>query len=122
MAGQFTFRGRLAEAIKQNLIFYGVMAVCGVAFLIWLIVANNLSTNDLPAFMFTLSTTFGLCVIVVMLGYGLVEVPRMVWRSADAQQMLRRLQFKAPDLDQELFDAKCAVEETVGEVRLCVHS
>jgi hypothetical protein len=116
-AGQFHFKGKLLESIKQNLIFYGAIGVCGIGFLIWIIVANNIGKEDLPKFVFSLATTFGLLNIVLFMGYGLVEVPRMVWRASNAEKALRRAHFKASDLDQELFDTRCVVEELIAEVQ-----
>ena len=116
-AGQFTVRGKAWESVHQNLKFYAALAVCGIAFLIYLLAASGISASDLPAFVFTLATTFGLLNIVVMLGYGLVEVPRLVWRMSDPEAALRRERFKAPDLDQEVFDSVCAVAEVIAEVR-----
>lgn len=118
-AGQFNIKGKVLESIKQNLIFYGAIGVCGIGFLIWIVVANNIGKDQLPSFMFTLATTFGLLNIVLMLGYGLVEVPRMVWRASNPAKSLARSHYKAPDLDQDLFDARCVVEELIGEV--CVY-
>lgn len=116
-AGQFHFKGKFLESIKQNLIFYGAIGVCGIGFLIWIIVANNIGKEDLPKFVFSLATTFGLLNIVLFMGYGLVEVPRMVWRASNAEKALRRSFFKASDLDQELFDTRCVVEELIAEVQ-----
>lgn len=116
-AGQFTLKGRIVESIKQNLIFYGAIGVCAIGFLIWIVVANGITSDQLTPFMFTLATTFGLVNIVLMMGYGLVEVPRMVWRASNPHMALRREHFKAPDLDQELFDSRCVVEEIIAEVQ-----
>ena len=114
-AGEFTFRARLLASLRANLRFYLVLVVLGVAFVIWVLSASSVQFGDLPSFALTLANTYGLCLIILMLGYGLVEVPRKLWRLSTPADALRRLEFKAVQLDASLFDARCAVEEVAAE-------
>ena len=57
----------------------------------------------------TASNTWGLFLLVLLLGYGLVEVPRLVWNNAKHQYMLSRTYFKI---------AKQSVEKTEAEENL----
>ena len=57
----------------------------------------------------TASNTWGLFLLVLLLGYGLVEIPRLVWNNAKPQYMLSRTFFKI---------AKQSVEKTEAEENL----
>jgi hypothetical protein len=91
------------------------MAVVGVVVVIYMLATKSVTLNNLVPFVLTLANTWGLLNIILMLGYGLVEVPRMLWHESNPEQALRRLQFKAPDTDLALFDARCALEEVVAQ-------
>lgn len=64
----------------------------------------------------TASNTWGLFVLVLMLGYGLVEVPRSVWNSAKRGQKLSLTYFKIAKLSTERTEANEALEDVL-EVR-----
>lgn len=59
-----------------------------------------------------LGNTYGLLLVSLLLGYGLVDVPRHMWRKADPQTELRRKQIMAGNADEALFDA-------VWELQVC---
>jgi hypothetical protein len=84
-----------------------------------MLATKNVTVDNLVPFVLTLSNTFGLCIVVFMLGYGLVEVPRLTWRRSDPHYSLRLLEFRAPELDAAVYDSKCALEEVVAEVGHC---
>lgn len=49
------------------------------------VVERGLRLSDLTALGMALSNTFGLCVGILLMGYGLVEIPRGLWKSDPAQ-------------------------------------
>lgn len=58
------------------------------------------------------SNTWGLLLLVLLLGYALVEVPRNLWNNANQSYILNRSYFKASKLSSD----KCEAEETVDDV------
>ena len=60
------------------------------------------------------SNTWGLFVLVLMLGYGLVEVPRTLWNRSQRGHQLTHAYFKVSKLMSEKSDA----EETLEDVLL----
>lgn len=50
--------------------------------------------------------------LVLLLGYALVEVPRRLWKNANLGYMLNYSYFKAAKLSSE----KCEAEDTVDDV------
>lgn len=53
-----------------------------------MVVERGLKLTDLAALGMALSNTFGLSVGILLMGYGLVEIPRGMWKS-DPQQLLK---------------------------------
>jgi len=62
--------------------------------------------------------TYGLLLIVVLLGHGLVEVPRGLFREATPTRALTRLYFRAAELDTALYDAMFELEDAENEVAM----
>lgn len=58
------------------------------------------------------SNTWGLFLLVLLLGYALVEQPRRLWNNANLTYLLNYSYFKAAKLSSE----KCEAEETVDDV------
>lgn len=58
------------------------------------------------------SNTWGLFLLVLLLGYALVEVPRGLWNNSNLSYVLNHAYFKAAKLSSD----KCEAEETVDDV------
>lgn len=63
------------------------------------------------------SNTWGLFWLVLLLGYGLVEVPRSLWHSASTIHTLHHTYFHAAKLSQERAEANERVNDLL-QVRL----
>ncbi len=65
----------------------------------------------------TAANTWGLFLLVLLLGYGLVEIPRSYWNASRHGHLLIKTYFKASKLMTEKADAEENLED-VMEVRL----
>ena len=88
-ASEFTLGGRLRASLRSNLVFYGAAGGLGLLGLLALLLSGRVSARTVPGLCVALSNAFGLLVGVLLLAHGLVEVPRAVWRAADAPAQLR---------------------------------
>lgn len=52
------------------------------------LVERTLKLGDLPALGMALSNTFALSVGIILMGYGLVQIPREMWKS-DPNHLLK---------------------------------
>lgn len=59
---------------------------------------------------------WGLLLIVLFLGHGLVEVPRDLWRTADYHAHLRSLQYRAPGMKEAASDAEIEFYDVANDV------
>jgi hypothetical protein len=91
-AGDFTFASRIKTAVKENLVLGSVLGgLCIV--LIGIVVAHNqyVTINTIGPAVVALSNTFGITCEIFLLGYGLVEIPRIFFRRANTHASSRKL-------------------------------
>lgn len=84
---------RFRSAVRYNIIYQlivGLFALIGLVFLI-----HNQGTSNLRAYIMALSNSWGLILVVIFMGYGMVDVPRRLWHKGDNARELRRIAFKA---------------------------
>lgn len=113
-AGDFTVRGKLKSALIDNAIYYGsYLFICGIL-LIYLALKPgiHLDGQQIKAIASSASNTWGLFLLVLLLGYALVEIPRNLWNSSKQGYVLNHSYFKAAKLSSD----KCEAEETVDDV------
>jgi len=115
-AGEFTTRGRLRAAVWENVLFYLVVGVLGAIFLAYLLIGAHLSIADLTGFGMALANAWGLTLLILCMGFGLVEVPRSVWRQSDNQVNLRYCEFMAGKVKEGLEENYVKLKDTVREV------
>ncbi|XP_066145281.1 LMBR1 domain-containing protein 2 homolog [Euwallacea fornicatus] len=119
-AGDFTIKGKLKSALVDNAIYYGsYLLICGIL-LIYLALKPgiDLDWNKLKAIASSASNTWGLFLLVLLLGYSLVEAPRNFWNNANSSLKLTQYYFKAAKLSTD----KCEAEEAVDDVLECLHA
>lgn len=58
----------------------------------------------------------GICLIIVLLGYGLVTIPRNLWRSGNQELTLKYYQFQAALVEENKASAEYELCETIKKV------
>jgi hypothetical protein len=116
-SGEFTFRRRLCQSLRINIAIYAAMALIGGGVIIWMMVKQVTGSLPLLGVLTAAGNAWGLLLIVVMLGYGLVEVPRALWKSSSLSGQKKRLQFHAPAVDSAFFEANSEMADIVQVLR-----
>ncbi|KAL2332747.1 hypothetical protein Fmac_013960 [Flemingia macrophylla] len=118
-AGDFTVAERLKTSVHVNLIFYLIVGSIGLVGLILLITTHNKWRGSLLGFAMACSNTFGLVTGAFLLGFGLSEIPKSIWRNADwtiRQKVLThkisQVAVKLDDAHQELSNAIVVAQAT----------
>jgi hypothetical protein len=63
----------------------------------WAVTSGKLNLSTLPSLAIQLNNTFGLFCVLTLLGYGLVAIPRRLWKKSDPGRELRyQLYWYAP--------------------------
>jgi len=117
-AGEFTFWGKLKSSIWDNAVYYCSYLFIALILIIYIAVQPGLDIdgNKLKAIAAAASNTWGLTLLVFMLGYGLVEVPTQLWNSSKRGYRLNQAYFKVSKLWGERSDAEGDLEEALGQV------
>ena len=63
-----------------------------------------------------MTNAYGLSLLILLMGYGLVEVPRGLWFYSDTAWVLKYIQFKLPQLKENAVDAESEVYEVARVV------
>lgn len=99
----FSLFTRMRKSARYLLKKYAIYLILGAVFVIWL--AIHLRTLEVVPILMALSNTYGLLLVSVLLGYGLVDFPRQLWRMSSPEKELQRFQIMAGVADEALFDA-----------------
>ena len=84
---EFGTRARLRAIVRKNLLLAGVGAAAGVIILGWIVVYKRVDIQTLLVLVGSVKViynSYGLVLGVLLLSYGLVEVPRWAWRQLNA--------------------------------------
>ncbi|XP_004230534.1 uncharacterized protein [Solanum lycopersicum] len=104
-AGDFTMTERLKTSAHANLVFYLCVGAIGLVGLVLLIVVQEYRIGNIPGFAMACSNTFGLVTGAFLLGFGLSEIPKGIWRSADWTTHQKILSHKVAKMAVKLDDA-----------------
>eukprot|EP00752_Nemacystus_decipiens_P001283 g1277.t1 len=109
-AGELTWAERLRSAVRLNIKQYLVMALALVVFVVYLVVSGQTSAGSVSGFMMALANTYGLLFIILLLGQGLIQVPRQLWEASFNDKELQRLYFNATQADTDKHDSQFELE------------
>ncbi|TRY67592.1 hypothetical protein TCAL_03463 [Tigriopus californicus] len=116
LAGEFTPSGKLRSALWDNMIYYTSLLFIALILFVYIALQPDLDLNweRLKAIASSASNTWGLCVLVLMLGYGLIEVPRNLWKFTQKGYQLNRAYFKVAKLMTERTDAEESLDDALA--------
>ncbi|KAK4264948.1 hypothetical protein QN277_026061 [Acacia crassicarpa] len=122
-AGDFTVSERLKTSLHVNLAFYLLVGAVGLIGLIFLIMMHKTWRGDLLGLAMACSNTFGLVTGAFLLGYGLSEIPKSIWRNADwttrqkvLSHKIAKMAVKLDDAHQELSNAIAVAQATHNQM------
>jgi len=117
-AGEFTFSGKLKSALWDNMIYYTSYVLIAIILFIYIAMKPDLHLDwdRTKAIAASASNTWGLFVLVLMLGYGLVEVPRNCWNRSQKGFQLTRAYFRVAKLMSEKSDAEETLDDVLSSV------
>ncbi|XP_069043015.1 G-protein coupled receptor-associated protein LMBRD2B isoform X1 [Lepisosteus oculatus] len=118
-SGGFSITGKIKTALIENAIYYGTYLLIFGSLLIYVAVHPkwHLDWSQLQTIGITAANTWGLFLLVLLLGYGLVEIPRSYWNASRKGYLLMKTYFKAAKLMTEKADAEENLEDVMEEVR-----
>nr|XP_010937375.1 LMBR1 domain-containing protein 2 homolog A isoform X2 [Elaeis guineensis] len=104
-AGDFTVKERLKTSIRLNLLFYTIVGSIGLFGLILLVIMHRNWSGGIVGLAMACSNTFGLVTGAFLLGFGLSEIPKSIWRNADWNNRQKVLSHRVAKMAVKLDDA-----------------
>lgn len=95
----------------ENLIFYAMIGVPSLAFLIYALVGLKIPASMLLDLAIPASNAYGLILLSLFMGFGLVEIPRGLWFDSSVEWKLRVVENQTPGLKEACVDAEAEVYE-----------
>jgi len=117
-AGEFTTEERFKRAFRNVLFNYGVMIIFGIAFVIYLLVSGRFKEYTLREVMMTFSNCFGVFLIILCLGFGLVHIPKRYLQKTNKQINLKYHQFQLAEADDDRTNLQIDLEDLIKLIHL----
>ncbi|VAI72080.1 unnamed protein product [Triticum turgidum subsp. durum] len=118
-AGDFTVKERLKTSIRANLLYYEIVGSIGFFGIVLIIIMHHDWGGAILGFAMACSNTFGLVTGAFLLGFGLSEIPKDIWRNADwtrrqkiLSHMVAKMTVKLDNARQEYCNAITVVQAT----------
>jgi len=112
-SGEFTARGRARDALHSAAYFYIPAVVLGLVLIFYLVFTTGVSFSQVRQIGRGMMNTIGLFILIAFLGYGLVEVPRMLWNKGNTEGQVRYLKFRVATQSEAVQNARRRLEETL---------
>ena len=100
-SGHFSFADKMKDAFRRNFIMALLAVVAAFAYMIYLLSTTGLSPSEVVGFMMALNNTYGVFLIILLMGSGLAALPRRLWQMGDDKQELRRLYISVSTLSYQ---------------------
>lgn len=120
-SGHFHFWGKLLDAFRKLLLALALALVAGVIYIIYMSATGGGSASHMLAFMMAMGNTYGVLLITVLMGSGLVALPKRLWTMADSEAELCRLYISAQTIDDAYHEARYELEDCELEVQKAVN-
>lgn len=106
MAGDFSVAKKLKRSIRKNLYFYAVILILGSIFLVFLIIRQKFTYNHMLMFLVSTSNNWGIFLIIFLLGYGLVALPKSILTLSDNNERQRYLEWFGKETQDDINSKK----------------
>lgn len=119
-SGEFSILSKLIDAVYKNFMF-GLLVCCTlIIYLIYELITTEKATVQVYVFLMAVGNTYGVLLLVVLAGSGLIGVPRRLWEMTEFDSELERCWLIAPQTEEAFQDSRFSLEDAENEaVELC---
>ena len=108
----------MVEALRENALFYAGATVAGALLLLWVSLSANYATVSYAGLAIAMSNAWALTLLICLLGHGLVEVPRRLWRASTSFELRhKRARFQVAHAAEARDRASDVLHEVALELR-----
>ncbi|KAJ3180571.1 hypothetical protein HDU85_003974 [Gaertneriomyces sp. JEL0708] len=117
-SGEFRIRARIWHVIRARLYFFAYCGIAGVVAISYLWFYAGFQQDALLSLGIAAANAWGLLLTTCLMGYGLVEVPRMAWFWADAEWGLQWAEVAIVGKREELVDSEAEFLDRSREIAI----
>lgn len=115
-SGDFTMAARLKTSLRRNAVFYSLYGLI-MALLLIALIARGEVQGDLQSWCIAASNAWGLLLLTVLMGFGLVAVPRHFWSLAKPAVLLQDLYRNAVLKDETRLSRLFELQDAIAQAR-----
>ncbi|KAJ0407228.1 hypothetical protein P43SY_008003 [Pythium insidiosum] len=115
--GEFGLRRRILSSLRRFLLHWTILVAVALVGMGYLFFVDHFSLQGLLGLAMAMANTYGLAWLIVLLGFGFVEIPRSLWMRRHPERRLRALYFGAVQVHTERMEALFMYDDVVREVR-----
>ena len=116
ISGEFGFFSRLRNALYRQLRSFLIIIFVGTALILYLYFTQKLTVDKIPELLVLMSNIWGLFLVIILIGYGLVSLPMTYWKLGSLETTLKTLQLKSVPLDEANIDSKYRLDQCVYSI------
>ncbi|GIQ88048.1 LMBR1-like membrane protein, partial [Kipferlia bialata] len=90
-SGWNTIGLRLKDSLSVNGVFYGTILTVVTTGIVTLALMHKIDITNIYGILIALANTWGLVLLVSLLAWGLVDIPRQIWKSARPAEGIERV-------------------------------
>ncbi|CAD8078221.1 unnamed protein product [Paramecium primaurelia] len=117
-SGDFDVRGKIKYSLKKNLTIYGIGTIIIVGLAIYLLIKDNFDSTHVEGVLIGVSNFFGLLLVVILLGQGLVAIPKLYYREHKEEEVLEQCYQQAVLLDEQRTEKTYELEDICRTLQL----
>ena len=112
--------GSWKKSLHRNAIWWGVYAFVGLVAIVYFLGVTNIGFRGMIAFAYAASNSFGLLLIILFAGYGLVSAPQWFYLKSKPKEYLEHLYMRAVVVDDSRLSAKYDLQDVLNDAKKTV--
>jgi len=108
----------MKAALKAFLISYGIYFALGGVLIVYLLYSKKLGDMTLIDFLTTFSNCFGVFLIILCLGNGLVYIPKRYFQKTNKQLNFKYYLFQLAETDEDKASLRIELEDLLKLIHL----
>lgn len=116
-SGYFSVYEKLRDAVLKNIKYTVIAAVVAVVYITVEVSSGKGSLSNVVGFMMAAGNTYGLLLIILLMGSGLVNLPRRLWQMSDYSAEQTKYYLLAPSVESAYNEARYELEDCEAEIR-----
>lgn len=112
--------GSWQKSLQRNAIWWIVYAVLGLVAVIYFLGVTSIGFRGMIAFAYAASNSFGLLLIILFAGYGLVSAPQWLYLKSKPREYLDYLYAKAVTVEDSRLSAKYDLQDAYNNAKKTV--